>query len=101
VEELIRVLGMMGPYNNYETYTGVAPDTESEYYDLPSGIKRLDIMVLNNPLYVRFSVPGKGLGRQIAIPADNILTVFISPDRFSVQNVVSGSAAIYSIVAWM
>jgi len=100
-EALLRVLGIMGPYSNYEVFSGTAADTESGYYDLPDGIKRLDIIVVGNPLKVRLVMPGKGASKQIAIPADTVFTVFISPDRFTVQNYTAGSNAIYSIVAWM
>jgi len=100
-EELLRVLSLLGPYSNYEVFSGVASDTESEPYDLPDGIKRLDIIVVGNPLKVRLYVPGKGSSRQILLPADTIFTVFISPDRFTVQNYTAGANATWSIVAWM
>jgi len=100
-EELLRVLSLLGPYSNYAVFSGTAADAESGYYDLPDGIKRLDIIVVGNPLKVRLVMPGRGSSQQIAIPADTIFTVFISPDRFTVQNYTPGSNAIYSIVAWM
>lgn len=100
-EELLRTLSLLGPYANYEVWEGVAPDTESEPIDLPDGIKRLDVIVIGNPLKIRFYLRGKGVCRQIIIPNDNIYTVFISPDRFTVQNYFEGSPAYYSVVAWM
>lgn len=95
------VLGIIGPYKNYAVFSGTAGNDESEFYDLPDGVKRIDVMVINNPLLIRFLLPGKGGSQQIAIPANTIYTVYISPDRFSVQNYTQNQNAIYSVVAWM
>ena len=100
-EELVKTLSILGPYSNYEVFSGTASDTESEPFDLPDGVKRIDIAVINNPLYVRFYIRGKGGSKQIGIPANQIYTVYASPDRFTVQNAITGSNATYSITVWM
>ena len=88
-------------YNDIEVFTGTAADTESTPYELPLGVKRIDIITLDNPLIVKLYIPGRGAPRAIKVPGGKIYSCPVPANRFTVQNETAGSDAKYCIVAYL
>ncbi|RLG89955.1 MAG: hypothetical protein DRO36_06900 [Candidatus Hecatellales archaeon] len=91
----------MATYKDIEVFCGTAADTESSIFELPLGIKHIDIITLDNPLQVKLYIPGRGAPRVIKVPGGKIYPCPVPAYRFTVQNETAGSNAKYCIVCYL